>query len=320
MTQPIWKRVLGLDLPGNGILITAVAMLLLALQWGGTKYRWKSAVIVGLLVGAGVELLMFFAWMKYRGRQALVPPQIIDQRTVAASLGYSFFGAGALFIHNYYLPYWFQAIRNDSPLQSGVHLVPYVASNFFFTVVAGIVVTKTGYFNPPALVGPVIATIGCGLLTTLRVDTSTAKWVGFEIFTSAGTGMTMQQGLIAVQAVLPPETASMGTALIIFAQSLAGAIFLSVGSSLLRNQLSTGLSAAHLPGVNIREILSAGATEVRARVPGDQLARFLVIYNGSLQKIFILSIPLAALGLMAALPMEWRNLKASKGTISDETA
>lgn len=311
-TRSFWKRVLDLDLPGNGILITAAAMLLLALQWGGTKYPWKSPPIIGLLAGAGVESLVFCAWLKFRGSQALVPLHIIRQRTVAASLVFAFFGASVLFIHCFYLPYWLQTIRNDSPILSGLHLLPYVASHFFFTLVAGIFVTKTGYYNPPTLLGPVLATIGCGLLTTLAANTPTAKWVGFQILTAAGTGLTMQQGLVAVQAVLPPETASIGSALIFFAQSLAAAIFVSVGSSLLRNELSSGLSAAHLSGVNIAEILSAGATEVREKVPSGELGRFLVIYNDSLQKLFIMSIPLAILGLVAALPMEWRNLKDSQ--------
>lgn len=99
-----------------------------------------------------------------------MPLQIIGQRTVAASFGSSFFVAGAMLVHAYYLPYWFQAIRDDSPIQSGVHLIPYMASNFFFSMVAGLLVTKTGYFNPPALLGPIIAAIGSGLLTTLQVD------------------------------------------------------------------------------------------------------------------------------------------------------
>ena len=320
--QPFWKRVLDLDLPGNGILITAVAMLLLALQWGGTKHPWKSPSIIGLLVGSGFESLVFIAWLKFRGSQALVPLHIINQRTVAASLVFAFFGASVLFIHCYYLPYWFQAIRNDSPIQSGLHLLPYVATTFFFTLVAGIVVTKTGYYNPPTLLGPVLTTVGCGLLTTLAVNTSTAKWAGFQVFTAAGTGLTMQLGLVAVQAVLPPEIASIGSALIFFAQSLAAAIFISVGSSLLRNELLSGLSAAHIPGVNITEILSVGATEVRGKVPRGELERFLIIYNNSLQKLFIMSIPLAVLGLVAASPMEWRNLKHSKGRTrsADQTA
>lgn len=179
-------------------------------------------------------------------------------------------------------------------------------------MVAGILVTKTGYFNLPALMGPIIATIGCGLLTTLRMDTSTVKWVGFEILTAAGIGMVMQQGIIGVQAVLPLEAVPIGTALILFAQSLSGSIFLSVGSSLLRNKLSTGLSEARLPGVNITEVLSVRATEVRDKVPVEQIARFMVIYNNSLQKTFILAIPLAALGFSTALPMEGRSLKGTK--------
>lgn len=310
--EPFQKRLLNLDFIGNGILITAVALLLLALQWGGTKYAWNSARIVGLLVGAGVALLAFIAWQRYRGSKALVPLQIIGQRTVAASCGSAFFVFGGMLVHAYYLPYWFQAIRNDSPIQSGVHLIPYMTSNFLFSMVAGLLVTKTGYYNPPALLGPIIGAIGSGLLTTLQVNISTAKWIGYEILTALGIGIMIQQSLVAVQAVLPRETVPIGTSLVIFAQSLSGSIFVSVGNTLLRNQLSAKLSEARLPGVNIIEILSVGATEVRAKVPKEELARFLVIYNDALRNLFILAIPLMALAFFTALGMEWRSLKDGK--------
>lgn len=295
-------------------------MLLLALQWGGTKYAWNSARIVGLLVGAGVALLVFIAWQRYRGSKALVPLQIIGQRTVAASCAFSFFVFGAMLVHAYYLPYWFQAIRNDSPIQSGVHLIPYMTSNFLFSVVAGLLVTKIGYFNPPALLGPIIGAIGSGLLTTLEVNISTAKWIGYEVLTALGIGIMLQQSLVAVQAVLPRETVSIGTSLVIFAQSLSGSIFVSIGNSLLRNQLSVRLSEERLPGVNINEILSVGATEVRNKIPVEELAQFLVIYNDALQKLFILAIPLMAMALFTAFAMEWRSLKQEKGVVGPDVA
>lgn len=130
----------------------------------------------------------------------------------------------------------------------------------------------------------------------------------------------IQQGLVAVQAVPPRETVSIGTALVLFAQSLSGSIFVSVGSSLLRNKLSAGLSEARLPGVNISEILSVGATEVRDKIPAEELARFLVIYNDALQKVFILAVPLTALAFFTALAMEWRSLKEEKGVAPDAAA
>lgn len=302
-------RILRLDLIGNLLLTTAVIMLLLVLQFGGTTFAWNSAQIIGLLVGAGGEMLVFIGWQMYRGADALIPFHIIGQRTVAASCGAGFFLSGTILVHSYFLPYWFQAIRDDSPVISGVHTIPYLASNFFFSMVAGILVTKTGYFNPPALIGPIIAIIGCGLITTFDLETSTAKWVGCEVFAAAGVGLAIQQGIIAVQATQPSQAIAIGSALILFSQSLAGAIFVSVGSSLLRNELSSGLSQAKLPGVDIQALLAAGATDVRQLVPASQLLPMLTIYNNALQKVLIIAVPLAGLAFFCAIPMEWKKLK-----------
>lgn len=310
-------RVLQLDLIGNLLLVTTVIMLLLALQFGGTTFAWNSTQVIGLLVGAGVELLVFIAWQRFRGADALIPFQIVRQRTVAASCGAGFFLVGAILVHSYYLPYWFQAIRHDSPIISGVHTIPYLASNFLFSIVAGTLVTKTGYFNPPALIGPIIAVIGCGLITTFDLETSTAKWVGCQIIAAAGVGLAVQQGFIAVQATQLKEAIPIGTALILFFQSLSGAVFVSVGSSLLRNKLLSGLSQAKLPGVDIKAILAAGATDVRHLVPASQLVPMLNIYNDALQKVLIIAIPLAGLGFLSAIPMEWKSVKG-KSTIAEE--
>lgn len=311
-SDPFSHRILRLDLIGNLLLITAVIMLLLALQFGGTTFAWNSAQISGLLIGAGGELLVFIAWQRYRGAKALIPFQIIGQKTVAASCGAGFFLYGTIIVHSYYLPYWFQAIRDDSPINSGVHNVPYLASNFFFSMAAGILVTKTGYFNPPALIGPIIAVIGSGLITTFDLETSTAKWVSCQIFAGAGVGLAIQQGIIAVQATQPNHAIPIGSALMLFSQSLAGAIFVSVGSSLLRNELSSGLSRAKLPGVDIKPILAAGATDVRHLMPESQLLPMLTIYNNALQKVFIMAVPLAGLAFFCAIPMEWKSLKESR--------
>ncbi|KAL8688170.1 MAG: hypothetical protein Q9218_005852 [Villophora microphyllina] len=303
------ERVLRLDLIGNLLLTTTVIMLLLALQWGGTTYPWSNSRVIGLLVGAGIESVIFIAWQAYRGDEALIPPYIVRQRTVAASFTSAFFLSGTLLVHSYYLPYWFQAIKNQSAITSGVATIPYLASNFICSMIAGGVVTKFGYFNPPALLGAAIATVGCGFLTTLRVNTVTARWIGFEVITGAGLGMSIQQGIIAVQAVLSQDVVPIATTLIMFAQSLSGAIFVAVGNSLLRNGLESGLQSARLPGVDIPTVLAAGATEVRRVVPKEQLVRVLDIYNSGLDRVFITAVPLAALGLLCALPMEWRSLK-----------
>ncbi|KAK3362644.1 hypothetical protein B0T25DRAFT_11542 [Lasiosphaeria hispida] len=47
---------------------------------------------------------------------------------------------------------------------------------------------ETRYVTPPVVIGSAIRTVGLGLLTLLKADTTTAQWVGYEILTSAGFG------------------------------------------------------------------------------------------------------------------------------------
>ena len=308
------KRLLALDLLGNVLIITSIIMLLLALQWGGETYAWSSPQIIGLLVGAGVELLVFLGWQIRRGDDTLITPNVLVQCTVAASFSMSFFLSGTLITHSYYLLYWFQVVRFQSPIQSGVDLVPYVLSIGVLSTISGIVVKKIGFFTPPAIIGSMITVIGSGLLTTLRPDTSTGKWVGYQILAGTGLGIGYMQGITAVQAVLSPSLVSIGSNIIIFAQSLSGAIFVSVGNSILRNELSTSLAGAGFNDTTITSILDAGATNVRELVSASQLDSLLQAYNFSLSRLFIMAVPLCALGVLCTLGMEWKNLK-SKDTI-----
>lgn len=312
------RRVMKLDLLGSFILIVTVVLLLLVLQWGGIEYRWGSARIVVLLVLSALGFLVFGLWQRKKGTEALTPLSLMANRAVAAGIGETFFLSGALLVYAYYLPYWFQAVRGRTPVQSGVDLVPYVVTNFVFTLIAGTAVQQTGFFSPPAILGPVVACVGCGLLTTLHVDTTTAKWVGFEVLTAAGMGLAIQQPIIAVQAVLEPSLQPIGNAVVVFAQSLSGAVFVSVANNILRNQLAENLQAVGVP--NVSAILGAGATNVRDLVPQQYVARLVEAYNDALSKVFIMTIPFCGIALIFALGLPWVNIKKKTTQSGDATA
>jgi len=48
-----------LDLLGTLFFMPAVVSLLLALQWGGSKYAWSNGRIIGLFVVFGVLIIVF---------------------------------------------------------------------------------------------------------------------------------------------------------------------------------------------------------------------------------------------------------------------
>ncbi|KAI8259269.1 Efflux pump roqT [Colletotrichum sp. SAR 10_77] len=307
-----FDRILELDLLGNIFLLGACVMLFMALELTSRGQAWSSVRIIGLLSGSGATAIVFAAWQWWRQDGALIPPAIITHRTVAASCVAAFSTYGALMIHTYFLPLWFQAIRGEDAIMSGVDMIPYVATIGIFSLLSAVFVSVVGYPVPPAVVGGMIGTAGCGVLRLLSPSTPIAYWIGFEILVAAGFGMSIQQGLTAVQAVLPPDDISVGTAAIVASQSLGGAIFVSVGNTLFQNYLLRAAARNLVPGVNIRAVLRAGATAFRTAVPASALPRMMTVYNDALRVTFTAAIPLAGVAAIAACFMEWKSVKVKK--------
>ena len=44
-------------------------------------------------------------------------------------------------------------------------------------------------YRPANLLGWVVTTVGFGLLSLLKADSTTGQWVGYQIFAAIGTGM-----------------------------------------------------------------------------------------------------------------------------------
>ena len=319
LKQPLIKKILELDLIGNVILLIGSVMFFLALQYSSQHYSWSSPRVIGLLVSSGITLIIFIIWQKYRGDRALIPSRIINQRTVAASCCSAFFIYSAALIHIYYLPIWFQAIKGESAISSGVSMIGYMLSNALFSLLAGFVVSMVGYYTPPAIIGAAIGTVGCGLLTTLKVDSPAHMWIPYEFVAGAGLGIAIQQGFIAVQTVLPIDQLPIGTSAITAFQSAGGAVFISVGNSILQNELRSASNANLLPGVDIEDVIQKGATEFRSIVPAAALPELIIVYNRALQKVFTAAIPVAGLACIAACFLEWKSVRGdSKLTTPQE--
>ena len=120
--------------------------------------------------------------------------------------------------------------------------------------------------------------------------------------------MIVQQGYVAVQSVVTLEQLTVASALVSAFQALSGAIFVSVGNTVLLNELYD----AALPGVGIDAVIAAGATGFRAFVPEARIPALLDAYNGALQKVFQMGLVCSALAFLVALGLEWRSIKGQK--------
>lgn len=127
-----------LDLIGFALFAPSVIMLLLALQYGGNQFPWKSSQVIGLFCGASVNAVVWAFCNRHKGNEGLIPTSMVKRRIVAiSSLNYGLFMA-VVFGGVFYLPIYFQAIKEKSAMLSGVFLMPNILPQILATILTGV--------------------------------------------------------------------------------------------------------------------------------------------------------------------------------------
>ncbi|KAH8892007.1 MFS general substrate transporter [Thozetella sp. PMI_491] len=309
-------RVLGtavesLDLPGFMLIGPAAVMFFLALQWGGNQYAWSSATVIGLFAGAAVLFGSFLVWEQRQGDDAMVPFSMIRKRVMWSASGTMFFFMGAMFCANFYLPIYFQAVKNDSTLMSGVHVLPTIVAQVVFSVVAGVMVEILGYYLPWVLVGSSITAISYGLLSLLEPSTPVQQWVGYQILYGIGIGAAAMSSYIAVQNLIPARQIPIAMGILTFCSTLGAGVFLVAAQAIFSNTLREQIQE-NVSGVNPDLIIIAGARSVRQLVSGAQLVGVLQAYSTAVNRVMYLGIGLSTVAFAFAWGLGWKDVRKKK--------
>jgi hypothetical protein len=145
------------------------------------------------------------------------------------------------------------------------------------------------------------------MIYTLKVNSSHATWIGYQIIAGFGSGC-IQLPFIAVQTVLPANQMPTGNAIAIFFNSLGGAISISIAQNIFSNTLVKEIPKL-VPGLDPYVVINAGATHVREAVTKEQLKGTLEAYNKALTTAFILPIAVGGIAFLTSLLFEWRSIK-----------
>jgi MFS family permease len=296
---------------GTVVFIPAVICLLLALEWGGTKYSFANGRIIALFVIFGVLVITFIGIQFWKGDTATVPPRIMNQRTMIGGSLFIFCFGASFFLFIYFIPIWFQAVKGTTATESGIRTLPFLLANTIMVVVSGALVTKIGYYTPFIWAAVVFMSVGAGLLTTLDVNSGTGKWIGYQIIYGIGGGLGFQQSVMAAQTVLPLNDISIGTAIMLFVQLFGGAIFVSAGNNIFNTRLVSNL-IKQVPDLDPQVVISAGATGLRNVVSAQDYPAVLLAYNDALIKAFQIGLILSCLSAIGAAAVEWKSVKDKK--------
>ncbi|PGH19460.1 hypothetical protein AJ80_03961 [Polytolypa hystricis UAMH7299] len=304
------QRFLRPDPLGFLLFVPSIISLLLALEWGGTKYSWSNPRMIVLLTLFAFLFICFILAQVRLKENATVPPRIARQRSIAFALWFSLATGGAVTTVAYYLPLWFQSIEGTSATRSGVNVLPNAIATMIGSISTGVLTSKIGYYVPFMISGPILMAIGSGLLSTLTPTTAGSKRIIYQVVYGLGSGGCGQQASLAAQTVLNDKDVAIGAALMMFGQMLGSAVFISVGQNVFATTLVKDLMK--IPGADVERILDTGATEMRNFLSGRVLELVLQAYNHAITGIFLVPVGLACAALLGSAGMEWKSVKKAK--------
>ncbi|KAJ7059774.1 putative MFS multidrug transporter [Mycena amicta] len=293
---------------GTIVFIPAIVSVLLALQWGGSKYAWNDRRIIALFVVFGVLIIAFVAIQIWKKDDATVPPRVFKARSIWSGALFAFCLGAAYFILVFYLPIWFQAIKGVSAVRSGIDNIPMILSVVVGSLLSGALVTLIGVYTVFLLISSVLMSVGAGLLSTFTTHTSSSHWIAYQVIFGLGVGLGLQQPVIAAQTVLPLADVPVGTTIVMWAQTMGGALFISAAQNVFTNRLVDGI-VEHVPDVSPGSVAQAGATSLAGTIDPGSLSAVLDVYNHALMGAFQIAIAMSAISIVGALFVEWKSIK-----------
>jgi EmrB/QacA subfamily drug resistance transporter len=299
-----------IDYLGTVVLSLAATSFILLTSLGGTTYAWSSAPI-WILGIAGVVLVGAFILVERRAKEPVLPLHLFRQRAFSVTSVVGFIVGFAMFGAITYLPAFFQVVKGISPTLSGVQILPLMAGLLLVSITSGRMISKSGRYRFFPIAGSAVMVVGLFLLSRMGVTTPLVlDWL-YMLVLGMGIGGVMQVLVIIVQNAVPHSELGVATSGATFFRSIGGsfgtAIFGAIFSNVLVGNLATQLHGVRLPG----GFSPAGVTPALLnRLPAFVHHAIIDAYAHSIQTVFIVAVPIAALAFLATWLIPQVELKS----------
>jgi EmrB/QacA subfamily drug resistance transporter len=230
-----------LDWVGMGLLSTGLPALTYGLAKAGSGSGFASVQAL-VPVMAGLALTAGFVFHSLRSAQPLLNVRLYTNRAFAAASATTFCLGASLFGAMILLPLYFQVVRGDSVVRTGLLLVPQSLGAAVAMPFAGRLADRIGG-GPVALAGVVVTAFATLPLALVAADT--AIWqIEVSLFVRGiGIGIAIMPAMSAAYAVLKPEQIADATPQLTVIQRLGG----SIGTAVLAVVVDASLRDATSP-------------------------------------------------------------------------
>jgi len=323
---PARRRRHRIDWPGASLLVTGVVFLLLVTVWGGQRYPWVSAPILGLLALGGLALALL-VWQELRHPEPIIDLALFRSGVMRVTSGIGFVIGFGMFGSIVYLSIYLQVVRGASPTSAGLQLLPLMAGVLVTSVLSGRLVTRYGRYRVFPIVGTGTATVGMFLLSQMGAHAPFWLLALSAFILGAGIGGVLQVLVISVQNSVDPKQVGSATSISMFFRSIGGAFGTAAFGAFWAAQLTRQLSLAAdgLPPA-VSERVRGSGTEIASSMTGirelPDPAREAVMsaITVSIDRTFLYAVPVMAVAFVLSFFLPEVELRTHQSPVAQAEA
>lgn len=244
---PFQRREHSIDYAGAALIVGGISSLLLALVWGGERYPWGSATIVGLIVAAAMLLVAFVLW-ELRASEPILPMRLFRNSIFSVTSAVGFVVGTAMFGAIVFIPVYLRVVDGVSPTRAGLLMLPLMVGILTSSISSGKATTRLGRYKAFPVAGTALIGVGIFLLSRLTVDTPAWLYSCYFFVVGAGLGLVMQVLVLAVQNAVDFRDMGVATSSSQFFRSMGGTVGTALYGTILSNRLAHNLAERLPPG------------------------------------------------------------------------
>ncbi|QFU89952.1 MFS transporter [Amycolatopsis sp. YIM 10] len=293
-----------LDHLGAALLALSSGGLVVLLSAGGHAWPWLSPATFALATVVLVTALLAVL-REHRVPDPILPPRLFRSRTFTIACTAGLLVGTVMFGGMIYLPQFLQVVHGHGAMAAGLLMLPQLGTMVVSSALTGRLIVRTGRWKRYPATGCALLVAGLGVLAPLSVTTPAWQVAAGMALLGAGSGLTIQVLVLAAQDAVAPGDVGVASSSAMFTRMLGGAVGVAAFGALiaarLRADLPAALGAAGLPATDegVRRLLGTPARVAALPPPLAEAVR--ESYTNGLQLVFLVTLPVAVLALVAVL-------------------
>jgi EmrB/QacA subfamily drug resistance transporter len=232
-----------LDARGVALLSGGIAVFVYGLAELGTHGRIGDVLPLGAL-GVGVLLVALFVLHALRATSPLIDVRLFARRGFATAAATNFFVGTALFGILILLPLYLQIVRGESPLRTGLLLIPQGLGAAVAMPIAGTLTDRIGA-RFVVVTGVGLAIVGTAAYTQIAADSSYWFLSAALFMIGLGLGSTIMPSMAVAYQGLARGEVPRATSAINTIQRIAGSLGTALLAVVLQRAMRAELARLH---------------------------------------------------------------------------